>query len=141
MRVCISFVWLCNLTNQIYLIVVLGEQATSAPILYANTNHPELKNEFPNWPDRYKQIIKRWRALSIEIKTPYNQKARENRTSLRMKKTQQVRMFGYTARDELKCDGKELKNLRDGLLLMKRTHDFIRYYLFGALTHGGEMGC
>lgn len=65
--------------------------ATSAPVLYANTHHPELKSEFPNWSDRHKQIIKRWRGLSVEVKTPFNQKARENRTTLRMKKTQQVR--------------------------------------------------
>lgn len=69
---------------------VLGEMATSAPVLYANTHHPELKTEYPNWSDRHKQIIKRWRGLSVEIKTPFNQKARENRTTLRMKKTQQV---------------------------------------------------
>lgn len=69
---------------------VLGLMATSAPVLYANTNHPELKAEYPNWTDRYKQIIKRWRALSVEIKTPYNASARENRSKLRMKKTQQV---------------------------------------------------
>lgn len=70
---------------------VLNEMATSAPVLYANTHHPELKSEFPNWSDRHKQIIKRWRGLSVEVKTPFNQKARENRTTLRMKKTQQVR--------------------------------------------------
>lgn len=64
--------------------------ATSAPVLYANTHHPELKVEFPNWSDRHKQIIKRWRGLTVDIKTPFNQKARENRTTLRMKKTQQV---------------------------------------------------
>lgn len=69
---------------------VLGEMATSAPVLYANTHHPELKIEFPKWADRHKQIIKRWRGLSVDIKTPFNQKARENRTTLRMKKTQQV---------------------------------------------------
>lgn len=72
------------------LLSVLGEMATSAPVLYANSHHPELKVEYPNWSDRHKQIIKRWRALSVEVKTPFNQKARENRTTLRMKKTQQV---------------------------------------------------
>lgn len=72
---------------------VLGEMATSAPVLYANTHHPELKVEFPKWTDRHKQIIKRWRGLSVEVKTPFNQKARENRTTLRMKKTQQVREY------------------------------------------------
>lgn len=69
--------------------------ATSAPVLYANTHHPELKVEYPNWTDRHKQIIKRWRGLSVDIKTPFNQKARENRTTLRMKKTQQVRKIIY----------------------------------------------
>lgn len=62
--------------------------ATISAVLYANTNHPELKVDYPNWNERYKQILKKWRALSNERKTPYLQKARENRSCL--KKSQQV---------------------------------------------------
>lgn len=72
----------------------LGDQATISAVLYANTNHPELKSEFPNWPDRYKQIMKRWRALIPEKKQPFLQRARDNRSAqqaqLRTKKAQQV---------------------------------------------------
>lgn len=62
--------------------------ATISAVLYANTNHPELKIDFPNWNERCKQILKKWRALSTERKAPYLQKARENRSC--MKKAQQV---------------------------------------------------
>lgn len=68
----------------------LGSGATISAVLYANTNHPEWKTEFPTWNDRYKQIIKKWRTLSSEQKAPYLQKARDNRSALRMKKQQQV---------------------------------------------------
>lgn len=62
--------------------------ATISAVLYANANHPELKIEYPNWSERCKQILKKWRALSTDKKAPYLQRARENRTYL--KKTQQV---------------------------------------------------
>lgn len=68
--------------------VVLNEYATISAVLYANTNHPELKVEYPNWNERCKQILKKWRALSTEQRTPYLQKAKENRSC--MKKAQQV---------------------------------------------------
>lgn len=42
------------------------------------------------WPDRHKQIQKKWRALPAETKAPYLTQARENRAANRMKKTQQV---------------------------------------------------
>jgi len=42
------------------------------------------------WADRYKQILKKWRALPSERKAPFLQQARENRAALRMKKAQQV---------------------------------------------------
>lgn len=64
--------------------------ATISAVLYANTNHPELKIDYPNWTERCKQILKKWRALSTEKKAPYLQRARDNRSSLRMKKAQQV---------------------------------------------------
>lgn len=62
--------------------------ATISAVLYANINHPELKIEYPNWPERCKQILKKWRALSADKKAPYLQRARENRSQ--QKKTQQV---------------------------------------------------
>lgn len=68
----------------------LNELATISSVLYCNTQHPELKLEFPNWPDRCKQIFKRWRLLSTEQKQPYLQQARDNRSAIRMKKSQQV---------------------------------------------------
>lgn len=53
--------------------------------------------EYPNWPDRYKQIMKKWRALAPEMKQPYLQRARDNRSAqqaqLRTKKAQQVIAF------------------------------------------------
>lgn len=64
--------------------------ATISAVLYANTNHPELKTEYPNWTERCKQILKKWRALQSERKAPYLQRARDNRSSQRMKKAQQV---------------------------------------------------
>lgn len=70
--------------------------STISAVLYANQNHPELKTEYPHWPDRYKQIMKKWRALTTEKKQPYLQRARDNRSAqqaqLRTKKAQQVRV-------------------------------------------------
>lgn len=68
----------------------LGSGATISAVLYANMNHPEWKNEYPSWSDRYKQIIKKWRTLSPEQKAPYLLQAKDNRSALRMKKQQQV---------------------------------------------------
>lgn len=72
--------------------------STISAVLYANQNHPELKIEYPHWPDRYKQIMKKWRALSADKKQPYLQRARDNRSAqqaqLRTKKAQQVRKVG-----------------------------------------------
>ncbi|XP_026321911.1 uncharacterized protein LOC113231673 isoform X2 [Hyposmocoma kahamanoa] len=67
----------------------LGPAATISAVLYANTNHQEWKTEFPNWVDRCKQILKKWRALPAEQKAPYLQRARDNRSAIRMKKAQQ----------------------------------------------------
>lgn len=69
--------------------------ATISAVLYANTNHPELKISYPNWSDRCKQILKKWRALPQEKKGPFLQQARDNRSALRMKKAQQVSCFVY----------------------------------------------
>lgn len=68
----------------------LGLSATISAVLYANTNQPEWKTEFPVWSDRYKQIIKKWRTLSNEAKAPFLQRAKDNRSAQRMKKAQQV---------------------------------------------------
>ncbi|CAG9863833.1 unnamed protein product [Phyllotreta striolata] len=75
----------------------LGKSATISAVLYANINHPEWKKEYPNWPDRYKQIIKKWRTLSQEQKAPFLQHARDNRSQLRMKKAQQSQTVKETA--------------------------------------------
>lgn len=72
------------------MIIALGSAATISAVLYANTNHPEWKTEFPNWVDRVKQILKKWRALPSDQKSPYLQRARDNRSAIRMKKAQQV---------------------------------------------------
>lgn len=74
----------------------LGSAATISAVLYANTNHPEWKTEFPNWVDRCKQILKKWRALPSDQKAPYLQRARDNRSAIRMKKAQQVCTYVFT---------------------------------------------
>ncbi|XP_069504025.1 histone-lysine N-methyltransferase 2C isoform X7 [Ambystoma mexicanum] len=66
----------------------LGEMATVAPVLYTNMNFSNLKEEFPDWSTRVKQIAKLWRKASSQERAPYVQKARENRTALRINKVQ-----------------------------------------------------
>ncbi|XP_052230616.1 uncharacterized protein LOC127844448 isoform X3 [Dreissena polymorpha] len=61
----------------------LGENATISPILYCNLKHPELKQEFPDWSERSKQIAKIWRKLTPEEKQPYLLKARKNRGTVK----------------------------------------------------------
>jgi histone-lysine N-methyltransferase MLL3 len=56
----------------------------------AETRHGLMFTLFTAWGDRYKQILKKWRALPSARKAPFLQQARENRAALRMKKTQQV---------------------------------------------------
>lgn len=70
---------------------VLDGAATISAVLYANTAHPELKIDYPNWDERVKQILKKWRALSNEKRAPFLQRARENRSCLR--KNNQVSGF------------------------------------------------
>lgn len=70
---------------------MLDGAATISAVLYANTNHPELKIDYPNWNERCKQIMKKWRSLSVEERAPFLQKAKENRSC--MKKAQQVSTF------------------------------------------------
>ncbi|KAL4624619.1 histone-lysine N-methyltransferase 2C-like [Arapaima gigas] len=66
----------------------LGEAATVAPVLYTNVNFPNLKEEFPDWSTRVKQIAKLWRKASSQERAPYVQKARDNRAALRINKVQ-----------------------------------------------------
>ncbi|KAM8774237.1 histone-lysine N-methyltransferase 2C [Rhynchonycteris naso] len=66
----------------------LGEMATVAPVLYTNINFPGLKEEFPDWTTRVKQIAKLWRKASSQERAPYVQKARDNRAALRINKVQ-----------------------------------------------------
>lgn len=76
----------------------LGTAATISSVLYSNINHPEWKSEYPDWSDRCKQILKKWRALPSDKKTPYLKQARDNRGAIRMKRARQVRylwIFSY----------------------------------------------
>ncbi|XP_015228003.1 PREDICTED: histone-lysine N-methyltransferase 2C isoform X11 [Cyprinodon variegatus] len=66
----------------------LGELATVAPVLYTNINFPTLKEEYPDWSTRVKQIAKLWRKASSQDRAPYVQKARDNRAALRINKVQ-----------------------------------------------------
>ncbi|XP_054449392.1 histone-lysine N-methyltransferase 2C [Pteronotus mesoamericanus] len=66
----------------------LGAMATVAPVLYTNVNFPSLKDEFPDWTTRVKQIAKLWRKASSQERAPYVQKARDNRAALRINKVQ-----------------------------------------------------
>ncbi|XP_051970833.1 histone-lysine N-methyltransferase 2C-like [Xyrauchen texanus] len=66
----------------------LDEMATVAPVLYTNMNFPNLRDEFPDWATRVKQIAKLWRKASSQERAPYVQKARDNRAALRINKVQ-----------------------------------------------------
>lgn len=74
--------------SSLFTFIVLNEYATISSVLYVNTNHPEFKVDYPNWTERCKQILKKWRTLPAEKRAPYLQKAKENRSCL--KKAQQV---------------------------------------------------
>ncbi|CAN9516118.1 unnamed protein product [Ophioblennius macclurei] len=66
----------------------LGELSTISPVLYANTNFPNLKQDYPDWASRCKQIMKIWRKVSAADKAPYLQKAKDNRAAQRINKAQ-----------------------------------------------------
>lgn len=66
----------------------LNNMATISPVLYANLKHPNLKNDYPIWTDRIKQIHKLWRQLPSDQRQPYLQMARENRAASRIQKAQ-----------------------------------------------------
>uniref|UniRef100_A0A0N5AVU6 Histone-lysine N-methyltransferase n=1 Tax=Syphacia muris TaxID=451379 RepID=A0A0N5AVU6_9BILA len=59
----------------------LGDRATKAAVLYANINYPRLKEDYPLWNDRGKQIHRIWRSLEPGTRQEYVNKARENRAS------------------------------------------------------------
>ncbi|KAI8127350.1 hypothetical protein FF38_08453 [Lucilia cuprina] len=80
----------------------LGEMATISAVLYANTQHPELKHLYPNWNERCKQILKKWRSLSTEMKAPFLQHAKDNRSVLRLKRSQQEPEKMYFQQKSLK---------------------------------------
>ncbi|XP_041328525.1 histone-lysine N-methyltransferase 2D isoform X2 [Pyrgilauda ruficollis] len=69
----------------------LGELSTISPVLYANMNFPNLKQDYPGLPDwssRCKQIMKLWRKVPATDKAPYLQKAKDNRAAHRINKVQ-----------------------------------------------------
>ncbi|NWX93721.1 KMT2D methyltransferase, partial [Nothoprocta pentlandii] len=70
----------------------LGELSTISPVLYANMNFPNLKQDYPGkrlpQPDRCKQIMKLWRKVPATDKAPYLQKAKDNRAAHRINKVQ-----------------------------------------------------
>ena len=57
----------------------LGDDATIAPVLYANMTQPNLRIDFPDWKFREKQIQKFWRRMTADEKKPYLDLAKENR--------------------------------------------------------------
>nr|XP_060619894.1 histone-lysine N-methyltransferase 2D isoform X2 [Anolis sagrei ordinatus] len=66
----------------------LGEMSTISPVLYANMNFPNLKQDYPDWSSRCKQIMKLWRKVPAPDKAPYLQKAKDNRAAHRINKVQ-----------------------------------------------------
>uniref|UniRef100_A0ACB8ENX0 Uncharacterized protein n=1 Tax=Sphaerodactylus townsendi TaxID=933632 RepID=A0ACB8ENX0_9SAUR len=51
----------------------LGEMSTISPVLYANMNFPNLKQDYPDWSGNclQKQIMKLWRKVPAPDKAPY----------------------------------------------------------------------
>lgn len=66
----------------------LGELATVAPVLYCNVKFPQLREQYPDWEARKKQISKLWRKASSQDRAPFVQKARDNRAAQRINKVQ-----------------------------------------------------
>ncbi|CAJ0965748.1 unnamed protein product [Ranitomeya imitator] len=61
----------------------LGELSTISPVLYANKNFPNLKKDYPDWSNRCKQIMKLWRKVPAQDKTPYLTVQEESREAER----------------------------------------------------------
>ncbi|XP_062871993.1 histone-lysine N-methyltransferase 2D [Trichomycterus rosablanca] len=66
----------------------LRNLSTISPVLYANVNFPNLKQDHPDWASRCKQIMKIWRKVSASDKIPFLQKAKDNRAAQRISKAQ-----------------------------------------------------
>ncbi|XP_027026218.2 histone-lysine N-methyltransferase 2D isoform X1 [Tachysurus fulvidraco] len=66
----------------------LGNLSTISPVLYANINFPNLKQDYPDWASRCKQIMKIWRKVLAPDKVPFLQKAKDNRAAQRISKAQ-----------------------------------------------------
>ncbi|CAF4175320.1 unnamed protein product, partial [Rotaria sordida] len=66
---------------------LLGTNATMSNVLYCNVNHPELKQQFPDFNERFKQMKKIWRKVPTDAKQNYTQQARLNRTKRRALKS------------------------------------------------------
>lgn len=64
----------------------LGPKATKSAVLYANLEHPNLRQEYRSADERFKQIQKLWRQLPADKRKPYVEKARENRSAMKVSK-------------------------------------------------------
>ncbi|XP_076338000.1 LOW QUALITY PROTEIN: histone-lysine N-methyltransferase 2C-like [Tachypleus tridentatus] len=87
----------------------LGDKATISSILYTNINMPQLKIEYPNWPDRAKQIAKIWRSLPSEKRQLFVQQAKENRAANRIQKRQADSARGSRKNKEMKEREQEIQ--------------------------------
>ncbi|KAM7346227.1 lost PHDs of trr isoform 2-T2 [Cochliomyia hominivorax] len=105
----------------------LGEMATISAVLYANTQHPELKHLYPNWNERCKQILKKWRSLSTEMKAPFLQHAKDNRSVLRLRRSQQEPEKMYFQQKSLKEQEQE-RVWKQHQAKNKETYTFIGDY-------------
>ncbi|KAG5836239.1 hypothetical protein ANANG_G00252470 [Anguilla anguilla] len=87
----------------------LGHLSTISPVLYANVNFPSLKQDYPDWSSRCKQIMKVWRKISAAEKAPFLQKAKDNRASQRVSKAQKLEEKSQVCRtvktEPGSCDG------------------------------------
>ena len=69
----------------------LGDMATVTAVLYTNMKHPDLVQKFPEWPVRYKEILKLWRKVSTDERKPYLTRAKENRAATKATKAQKLK--------------------------------------------------
>ncbi|KAJ8260144.1 hypothetical protein GJAV_G00177570 [Gymnothorax javanicus] len=76
----------------------LGHMSTISPVLYANVNFPSLKQDYPDWSSRCKQIMKIWRKISPAEKAPFLQKAKDNRATQRISRAQKFEEKGQVCR-------------------------------------------
>ncbi|KAK9512092.1 hypothetical protein O3M35_000594 [Rhynocoris fuscipes] len=108
----------------------LGTNSTISPVLYANLNHPELRAEYPSWNERFKQILKKWRALPNEKRAPYITQARENRTNIRLKRVQQEQDKTQTIKTTRECEQerqwKQMQALRQQQILTQSRNQATR---------------